>query len=182
MVSATERHTIDQLRKDPPRGRWELIEGRLQMMTPAGYGHGKIVGRIFRLLSEHVEAHALGVVLTGEPGFIIGRDPDTLRAPDVAFVRAERDEPELRGFFPGAPDLAVEVVSPEDRQQDVESKADQWLEAGSAAVWVIWPATRSVTVHRRAGERPEILHEGDTLAGESLIPGFACPIDKLFDT
>jgi Uma2 family endonuclease len=131
MATTTQTVTIEELCTYPPDGRWEIVEGRLVTMTPTGYEHAGIVATITALLHQHVTSQRLGRVVTGETGFILSRDPDTLRAPDVAFVSAERDDPDERGFFPGAPDLAVEVVSPQDRQQDVEAKARAWLEAGA---------------------------------------------------
>jgi len=180
MSTPIQNVIIEQLEKEPPDGRWELVQGELVMMTPSGYEHSDIEGNVYALLRPIVREQGLGRVLVGEPGFVLKRDPDTLRAPDVAFVCAERDDPNERGFFPGPPDLAVEVVSPEDRQQDVEAKARQWLDAGTQRVWIVWPATRSVTTHHPDGTK-QILHEGDTLTGGDLVPGFECRVDAIFE-
>jgi len=180
-VTTTEHiTTAEQLLQASGLGRCELVRGELVMMTPAGFTHGRIAGRIAVRLGSYVETHALGVVTTAEAGFQIGHDPDTVRAPDVAFVRAERvpaDEPS--GFYQGAPDLAVEVLSPNDRAGDVVAKVRQWLAAGSAAVWVVDPDSRTVRVYRSDGE-VVWLAAADTLSGGHLLPGFALPVAEIF--
>jgi Uma2 family endonuclease len=104
-----------------------------------------------------------------------------LRAPDVAFVSTQRlGAEDQAGFFDGPPDLAVEVVSPNDRAYEVAEKTRHWLDAGARAVWVVWPDTRSVTVHY-PGRDPIILHEGDTLDGGDVVPGFTCDVAAIFE-
>jgi len=172
--------TAEQLLHSPDLGRCELVRGELVMMSPAGFEHGRILVRITRPLAEFVEQQRLGVVTGAETGFHIGRDPDTVRAPDVAFLRAARvpAEPE-RGFFPGAPDLAVEVLSPEDRASEVLAKVRQWLDAGTETVWVADPATETVSVYR-SPTRAEVLGEGEVLGGGELLPGFRVLVSEIF--
>jgi Uma2 family endonuclease len=154
--------------------RQELIAGRLYEMEPTGAEHGVVEGKIYALLTRHVEATNLGTTFVGDVGFQIASDPDTVRAPDVAFVaRARVDATGIpRGYWPGPPDLAVEVLSPNDRHSDVEGKALQWLQAGAGAVVVVDPARRTATVYRAphdirvlAAEEP--LELGDVVCGWS---------------
>lgn len=150
------------------------------MMTPAGYEHGEIVANVTRLLANFVKAQGLGRVTGAETGFQIGHDPDTVRAPDSAFIRADRVPAKRpRGFFDGPPDLAVEVLSPNDRPGEVLAKVRDWLQAGCRAVWVVDPQTETVSVHRSRHETM-VLGAGDTLAGGDLLPGFSVPVVEIF--
>ena len=131
MATVESISTADQLFEAPDLGRCELLRGELVMMSPAGSKHGVIALRIGGLLMDFVEPRGLGVVFGAETGFCIASNPDTVRAPDVAFVRRERIGGGLpEGFFPGAPDLAVEVLSPNDRASEVLAKVRDWLAAG----------------------------------------------------
>jgi Uma2 family endonuclease len=150
------------------------------MVTPAGYAHGSIEIRIARALANFVEAARLGDVLGAETGFHIASDPDTVRAPDVAFVCSERipsERPE--GFFQGAPDLAVEVLSPNDKASEVNAKVQDWLDAGCRMVWVVDPATKTVSVYR-SRTQIEVLGVSDTLPGGDVLPGFSLPLVEIF--
>ncbi len=131
-------------------------------------------------LAGFVEEGTLGTAFGAATGFRIAHEPDTVRAPDVAFVRAERMgvEPD-QGFFPGPPDLAVEVLSPDDRAGEVLAKVQDWLDAGCCAVWVVDPRTRTVTVYRSRKEIV-VLVESDTLSGGDLLPAFALPVAEIF--
>jgi Uma2 family endonuclease len=157
----------------------ELIAGEIVMMTPSGFEHSGIAGKIAAFLGGHVIKNKLGSVHVAEGGFVIARDPDTVRAPDVAFVRRDRRPTSRKPFFEGPPDLAVEVISPSDRLEEVDAKTQAWLSAGTPMVWVVWPDTRSVVVHR-AGQPPRILHESDTITGEEVLPGFECIVGDFF--
>lgn len=122
----------------------------------------------------------MGGVYAAETGFILSRSPDTVRAPDAAFVVSERlaDQP-ATGFFEGAPDLAIEVISPSETVDDVESKVIDFLEAGTQLVWLIYPRTQTVTVYRSLTDI-EILTIEDKLDGGVLLPGFSVPLKEIF--
>jgi Uma2 family endonuclease len=175
----TEIRTAEQLLRNPHIGRCELIRGELRMMSPSGAHHGLVAGNLFMAIATHVRARGLGRAFAAETGFQISEDPDTVRAPDVAFVTTGRLPVPRRGFYPGAPDLAVEVLSPDDRPGYVREKVAEWLEAGARAVWVVDPGDRTVTVHEPR-RKPEHLAEADALQGGSVLPGFAMPVAAIF--
>jgi Uma2 family endonuclease len=174
--------TAADLARMPADGlRHELVKGELRTMPPSGGEHGAVGINLAVPLGQHVKANQLGVVLGAKTGFVIARDPDTVRAPDVAFVRKERIPATgiPRSFWPDAPDLAVEVVSPGDTVFEVDEKVQEWLEAGTAQVWVINPRRRTVSVYR-APTDVTILSDQDTLDGGVMLPGFRCPVRDLF--
>ena len=174
--------TADELLRLPAKGyRYELVRGELIKMPPAGAQHGGIAAKIAHRLLAHVEANRLGVVFGAETGFWIHRNPDTVRAPDAAFIANERlPEGGLpAGYFEGAPDLAVEVVSPNDTASEVQAKVEDWLRAGVRLVWVVYPESRSVTVFRSWADA-RMLTPADTLTGDPVLPGFTCPVQELF--
>lgn len=172
--------TAKQLLECPDLGRCELVRGELIMMSPAGEEHGWLVANLSASLTVFVRQHGLGRVYAGDTGFHIARDPDTVRAPDVAFVRAERagDKPAAR-FFPGAPDLAVEILSPSDRAGEVLAKVHDWLDAGCRAVWLVDPRTRTVTAYR-SRTRITVLGVDDQLSGEDVVDGFSMQVAEIF--
>lgn len=150
------------------------------MMSPAGSRHGAVTARIAKAIADFVEPAGLGIVFAAETGFIIGRNPDSVRAPDVAFVRAKRLAAGIpTGFFPGPPDLAVEVVSPTDSPGAVTTKVADWLAAGTQLVWVVDPARRTLAAHPNAGS-VTIHHAGDAAPGSPAIPGFLLQLDRIF--
>lgn len=158
----------------------ELIGGELVMMSPAGFDHGRFASRIVAALENHVAGRGLGVVTTAEAGFQLACDPDTVRAPDAAFVRAERIPPDgVKGYFQGPPDIAVEVVSPGDRPSEVAAKARDWLAAGCSLVWVVDPGNHTVAVHYRGG-KSVVLSVNDSLTGGDALPEFSMPVEKIF--
>ncbi len=172
--------TAQELLEAPDLGRCELLCGELRMMSPAGFEHGRVAGQIHGCLAEFVKSRGLGLVLSAETGYWIGHDPDTVRAPDVAFVAANRVPPSpALGFFEGAPDLTVEVLSPDDRPGEVVTKVQDWLRSGCKAVWVVDPATRTVVVHQPAAP-PVRLGPGDVLTGEDFLPGFHLRVAEIF--
>lgn len=180
MASIESITTAEDLLHAQDVGRCELVLGELVMMSPAGSRHGAVAMRIGEHMSRYVKHHALGMVFAAETGFIIHRNPDTVRAPDVSFVRTERLADGIPiGFFPGAPDLAVEVVSPDDRPAELAAKVAGWLAAGSAAVWVVDPGRRSVAAHHRDGG-VELFGAGDVLSGGSALSGFSLPLSLVF--
>ncbi len=180
MASTEQITTASQLLEATGLGRCELRRGELVMMSPAGFEHGRIVSRINARLEIFVDEHRLGVVTGAETGFLIAREPDTVRAPDVGFVRKERlGEHTGAGYFPGPPDLAVEVVSPNDSASEVLTKAHEWLMAGCVEVWAVDPQTQMVTIYRDK-HATEVLGTHETLSSEGLLPGFSARIDEIF--
>jgi Uma2 family endonuclease len=180
MGRAAATMTADELYRMGDIGRCELIRGALVMMSPAGANHGWVANRIAFRVTEYVQTHGLGAVYAAETGFIIERDPDTVRAPDVAFVTEDRlRRAPRRGYFPGPPDLAVEVVSPEDTRREVREKALGWIAAGCAVVWVADPDQSSVTVFSR-GEPERVCTGDDLLSAEPVLPGLCLIVRDLF--
>lgn len=173
--------TAEELLHLPTAGRLELVRGELYEMPPAGARHGGVAMRVGILLGGHVYRNHLGEVLAAETGFVLQRDPDTVRAPDVSFVARDRlPAGELpAGFLDLAPDLAVEVVSPGDTTREVQEKVEDWLYAGTHLVWVVYPATQTVTVHRSLEDVSE-LSGSDVLDGGQVVPGFSCHVQELF--
>ncbi len=161
--------------------RQELIAGRLHEMEPTGFLHGHVTIKVGRLLDEHVSAGDLGVVVGAETGFLLARDPDTVRAPDAAFVRAERVAPGglPEAYWPGPPDLAVEVLSPNDRPAEVATKAREWLAAGTRAVVILNPRHQAAILYRSAADR-RALGPADVLDLDPELPGFSVRVAALF--
>jgi Uma2 family endonuclease len=158
----------------------ELIQGQLVMMSPAGFDHGRFAINIGNALANFVRARSLGIVVSAEAGFLIAHAPDTVRAPDVAFVRAERiPSGGVKGFFQGPPDIAIEVVSPNDRASEVTAKAQDWLQAGCLLVWIVDPETRTISVYH-SRNKIAVLAETDTLTGGDLLPGFSVSVADIF--
>jgi Uma2 family endonuclease len=163
-----------------PRGEWryELVEGELITSSPAGAEHGEVAAEIGARLRNYVREHRLGKTYAAETGFLLGERPDSVRAPDVAFVRADRVV-NVRTYFPGAPDLAVEVLSPNDRASEVEAKVRHWLRSGTRMVMVVDPETQTATVHRST--TTVRLSANDALDGGDVVPGWKLPLRELFD-
>jgi Uma2 family endonuclease len=172
--------TADELLRTPGLGRCELVRGELIEMSPSGYAHGRLAAEIARILCDFVNPHHLGAVTGAETGFIIERNPDTVRAPDAGFIRADRaPSKNHRGFVEGPPDLAVEVRSPGDRTIEVVAKVHAWLSASCQTVWVVEPETETITVHQKNGEILA-LSKTDTLCGGDVLPGFSVPVRDVF--
>ena len=165
----------------PSDRRCELVSGELRDRSPAGFKHGIVALNVAQLIRTHVKTHSIGLVAGAETGFILRRNPDTVRAPDVAFIRADRVRvfsPPL-GYWEGAPDLAVEVLSPSDTVGEVDEEVDDYFAAGTSEVWVVNSQRRTVTVHRRDGNL-SVLRETDIIEGGDLLPGFRCPVAEIF--
>jgi Uma2 family endonuclease len=183
MSTQTRLITADEFLVWPeePGFRQELIRGEVVTMPLPGWRHGKVAGKILRLTGNYVEGRQLGEVCGAETGCIVERDPDTVRGPDVGFVRIERlatiTKPEKH--LPFAPDLAVEVVSPSDEDDEVEEKAQMWLKAGSLLVWTVDPENRTVKVYR-PGTEPVTLAADQEIDGGDVIPGFRCRVADFF--
>jgi Uma2 family endonuclease len=183
MAQETRLITADELLRMPDDGfhRYELVRGRLLTMTPAGSLHGVVSMRLGAAIVAHVEQHRLGVVCAADTGFKLENDPDTVRAPDVSFIARERITTEgiPKGYWPGAPDLAVEVKSPDDRRSEIEEKVEPYLATGVRQVWFVEPSKRTITIYR-PNVAPRILTETDRLDGGDLLPGFQYPLARLF--
>ena len=178
MVAKIQLVTAEELLDMRDDGfKYELVRGELRKMAPAGFIHGTVSGNILASLHPHVRSNDLGKVTAAETGFLLARDPDHVRAPDAAFVSKERVEAAgiVDGYWPGPPDLVVEVISPNDRYTEVYEKVDEWLDAGAGMVVVVNPRNRTATV-RVAGMNPVILNEGDTLEGGEVVPGWRMPV------
>ena len=181
-MSTTTPVTADQLLRMPDDGNcYELVAGELRKMTPAGWEPGVVGGRLRSLLGRHVLEHELGEMFLAETGFLLARDPDTVRAPDIAFIHKDRLPAPLpeESFWPGPPDLAVEVVSPRDTTGEVDDKVKAWLDAGAKMVWVVSPKWHNVTVYRSPTDI-KVLTENDELTGEDAVPGFRCQVREIF--
>lgn len=184
MATASLPHpmTADQLADLPDDGNlYELSRGMLVCMSPSSYGPSRVAGRVLTKVGSFVDEHELGDYGSAEGGFRLASDPDTVRAPDIWFVRAERvpagDNPQ--GFYRGAPDLAVELLSPSDRFSQVAMKIRDYLEAGTPLTWYFDPESRTVAVFRP--EQPvRFLDENDVLDGEDVLPGFRLPLNEVF--
>lgn len=161
--------------------RQELIDGILYEMEPPGAEHGVVAASIGYDLMRHVKAAGLGIAIAAEVGYLLATDPDTVRAPDVAFVSSERMPAGgiPTGYWPGPPDLAIEVVSPNDRHSEVEGKALQWLSAGTRAVIVVDPPRRTATIYR-ARDDVRVLHGSQRIELDDVVPGWSPRIGDFF--
>ena len=173
----------DLLRLDAEGVRGELIRGVLWETMPAGGEHGEIVMKLGAALINFVAPRELGRVRGSDAGFLLERDPDTVREPDIGFTSAERAAPgdRITGYVEGAPDLVVEVVSPTDRPPAVHDKALMWLHHGARLVWVVHPDARTVEAYRADGTITTLAGDAQ-LDGLDVIPGFTCALRTLFDT
>jgi Uma2 family endonuclease len=184
MVTAAQEQllTAEELHKMPDDGnRYELVRGELVCMAATGGQHGIIASRLDHRLRAFVEAHDLGEVCAAETGFRLAQNPDTVRAPDVSFIARERlpTQGVPEGYWPFAPDLAAEVISPSDRFDDVLTKVQEYLRAGTRLVWVFHPRTKTVMVYRANGE-VQLLQGQAELCGEDVLSGFHCRVGELF--
>jgi Uma2 family endonuclease len=182
MSTITELFTADQLLRMPSDNfRYELRKGVLIQMSAAGFEHGAIAAALTVLLGQYIKANRLGVYCGAETGFKLAGDPDTVLAPDFAFVRQERVDllGRTKKFWPGAPDLAVEVMSPDDTVRKTNEKAGDWIEAGTRMVWVVNPKRQTVTVFRPSADALTLAGM-DMLDGQEVIPGFRCSVAEVF--
>ncbi len=182
MSTEVQLMTADELLALPrDEFRYELVNGELKKMSPAGHYHGRVTIRLTLPIAQHVREHKLGEVYAAETGFKLGSNPDTVRAPDIAFIRQQRvaEVGETKGFWPGAPDLAVEVLSPDDTVAEVEEKVSEWLTAGTRQVWVVSAKLRTVTVYRSPIDIL-VLTEKDLLDGGDLFPDFQIAVKEIF--
>ena len=182
MVSKPRLVTAEELLDMPDDGfRYELVRGELRKTAPAGARHGRSAGKVARPLMNHVATNNLGEVYIAEAGFLLASNPDIVRVPDTAFVSRERFDSigDVESFFPGPPDLAIEVISPSDRYTEVAEKVENWLSVGTRMVIVVDSRRRVVGVHV-PGKEPVTLQEHDTLDGGDVVPGWSMPVTDIF--
>ena len=156
----------------------ELIKGELLTMPPPGDEHGAVTMNLTGPLFNHVKANKLGVLRAAETGFKLESNPDTVLAPDIAFIAPERVGDRVLGYRNGAPDLAVEVMSQWDSSPKVARKAALWLELGARSVWVVNPRQRTVEVSRADGVK-KLFNETDELVDDT-VPGFRVKVSEIF--
>jgi Uma2 family endonuclease len=179
MVESGLKTAEDLLRFKEPGKTAELVRGLLIVREPPGTEHGGIAATVLLRLGSYVERHRLGRVFAQDTGFQIAQDPDTVRAPDVAFVARERlAEIPSRGYAPIAPDLVVEILWPGDRPGEVLEKVGDWLNAGARLAWILDPARRAARVYRADGSA-SVLGPQDALDGEEVVPGFSLSLAEL---
>ncbi|HZT41317.1 MAG TPA: Uma2 family endonuclease [Chthonomonadaceae bacterium] len=180
-VSSPKLTTAEDLEQLSAQGhRYELVRGALQPMSPTSEEHGNATYLLTLYLGLFIEEHRLGRGYAAETGFLIARDPDTVLAPDFAFVSRERHpETVAKAFAPFVPDLVLETRSASDTKAHVARKVERWLQAGVKMVLDLDPKARALTVHR-PGAEAQTLGVDDTLSGEDVLPGLALPLRKLF--
>lgn len=174
--------TADEFATLPREGlRLELVRGEISAMPPAFGWHGRTAMRLSIILGQYVLAQGLGETYAAETGFLIACDPDTVRAPDLAFIQSSRVPPlsSEDGWVRVIPDLVVEVVSSGDRMSEVAEKVQMWLDAGVRLIWVARPALRTIEIYR-PGAAALTLGEDDDLDGYDVVPGFIAPVSQIF--
>ena len=182
MVTKKNWVTAQQLAEMPDDGyRYELVRGEIRKMAPSFEEHGLVSANVAGDLIPYVRRNGLGRVIIAETGYLLESNPDTVRSPDVSFIRLDRVSPpgERRSFVQGGPDLAIEVLSPSNRSGPMAEKVADYLAAGCLMVVVIDPAAHSVTVHR-PDQEPQVLNETDTLDGGDVVPGWRMPVREIF--
>jgi Uma2 family endonuclease len=182
MTASASLMTAEDLMNMPnDHQRHELVKGELTTMPPTGDLHGVRTGKVTLRLGNFIEKHDLGTFFGAEAGFIVARDPDTVRAPDFAFVsKARMAKQGLTGkFYPAAPDLAVEVLSPNDTASEVLDKINEWIDAGTRLVWIVDPEKQRIHVH--APSQPQrTLGLADHLDGADVLPGLQLAVAEIF--
>ena len=163
--------------------RYELINGELEKTMSAGFPHGRITMRLAGPLSEFIWSHDLGEIFAAETGFQLTFGPDTVLAPDISFITKKRlaQVGETERFWPAAPDLVVEVLSPSDRPSKVNKKTSLWLSYGAKQVWIVNRKTRTVIIYRSPDDATTF-SGSDYLEAQDLLPGFRLSLDRIFST
>lgn len=183
-MSVKQRVTVEEFWEMPeePGKRFELVDGELVEVPGAGALHTMIVFALARMLQDFVQQHDLGIVMPDGLAYVLRRGPDQVRIPDVSFVAWDRvpDEGVPEGFWEGAPTLAVEVVSPHDRADDIHERVQDFLESGTQQVWVLWPRRQSVSVYSPDGDTRELGPDAQ-LDGGDMLPGFSVTVGDLFE-
>jgi Uma2 family endonuclease len=182
MATTEKLLTAEEFEQLPDAGkRYELIDGELREMAPTVNWHGEVEINLGTLLNVHVRPHGLGRVSCGEVLFIVRRNPDRVRAANIAFIRQDRVPPlEARQhILEVIPDLVVEILSQSDTVAEISDKIDDWLQAGVQMLWVVDPYRRTVTVYR-PGFDPVLIGERATLEGDPVVPEFRCLVAEIF--
>lgn len=183
MVETRRLVTADELAELPTgRGKvYELVDGELRTMAAGGFEHGLTIGRTTGILWGFISPRELGGLCGAETGFRVRRDPDTVRAPDVAFIARDRMPALGRhvSYEELVPDFVVEVVSLTDRWSELRAKVTDWLRYGCKIVWVLDPVSRTAEVWH-AGGRIERRGPDDEIDAEPVLPGFSCRVGDLF--
>ncbi len=181
MTATTKLVTAEELERMPEDERYELIRGELHRMSPAGRPHGGMLLELSTPLSLHVKRYGLGKLYAGEVGVILERDPDTVLAPDLAFVRADRLVPDDPGdgYMPYPPDLVVEIASPSDSRPALRRKAARYFAAGVPYVWLVEASPRTVSQLGADGSE-RVWRDAEILDGDDVLPGFRLPVADIF--
>lgn len=180
-MTTTQQHTTADLAALPEdETHHDLVEGELIEMSRPKPRHGRVAARLAVLVGQHVLANKLGDVFT-ESGFVLAHDPDIVRGPDFAFVAADRNlaDSDLDDYIEGAPDLVVEIVSPNDMAIEVRERLNQYFAAGARLIWVIYPVFKTIEVYR-ADKTATVLGSGDELGGEDVLPGLRLLVNEVF--
>lgn len=173
--------TAEDLMKLSAKGRYELIKGVIYEMSPSGERHGFIASKTGYIISKYVYENNLGIVTAAETGYKLSSDPDTVRAPDVAFKSNKRLEEGgiSEGYSDIMPELVVEVNSPSDSYGKVMKKVNHWLSSGVSQVWVVDPEEKNVIIYDKGGKHT-IFENYDILEGGEILPGFKCRVSEIF--
>ena len=179
MSTTTHLMTAEELMNlDDDTHRHELIKGELLTMSLPKFRHGLVTANLLMILGQYVKSNQLGQVYA-ETGYQLESDPDTVLGPDVSFVTRRRTGEPLESYYPGPPDLVIEVLSPGDRRGKVEQKVSLWLESGARSVWLVNPRRQTVELISPSGER-RILQVTDELVDDT-VPGFRVPVSEIFE-
>ena len=172
---------LDEYARLPDEGsRSELVRGRVVREPQPGLPHAALQVRLAALVKRHIDEAGLDVVCAGPAGVITSESPPTVRGPDLMVIRGERTRDLHRsGFLRGAPDLAIEIISPGNAAAEIQEKVAEYLESGASAVWVIYPGRRIVAVHASLREA-RFYREGDDLPGGDLLPELRLPVTAIF--
>jgi Uma2 family endonuclease len=174
--------TGEELLRRPDLEPCELVNGRVVPTMPTGDEHADLESELSMRLRAYGKETKRGRAIGGEVGIYIRRNPDTVRAADIAFISKERDlRPRTKGFFEVAPELVVEILSPDHRSGRMEEKLRDYFSAGVQVVWLIDPEARHVLVHRSPSD-VKLFDEGQVLTEEELLPGFSVSLSELFSS
>lgn len=181
MLESTDLVTAEELARLPDDGyRYELVEGRLIRMSPVSFDHGRIVVHLAARLHGFLQDNPLGEVVT-DVGFTLRTNPDTVRGPDIAFLKSDRvPAPGGRGYFKGAPDLVIEVLSPEDRPRETRQTIDGYIDRGVSLVVVIDPGKKTATTFQPGAPSVTLGSDDAVLDLGDVIPGFRCQLREIF--